>query len=190
MKYFRLGLIILMALGVGGMLMPVTALAQGFSLSPPSVTISGLPPGGETQQFPMTITNKEDTAYTFQLTVYNPPDKDLKEGFSQLPDNSWIAFSSNSIEVPPNSSAEVTVMVTVPEGQQWANKNYEVWLGVSPEAAGLFAIKLYSRLYLVTASPVAAAGTNWGLICSIALAAVIVILCGDYYIRRKLSKKK
>jgi hypothetical protein len=188
MKYLRLALIILMALGVGGMLMPVTALAQGFSLSPPSVTISGLPPGGETQQFPMTITNKEDTAYTFQLTVYNPDDKDLKEGYSQLPDNSWIVFSSDTIEVPPGSSAEVTVQVTVPEGEQWANQNYEVWLGVSPEATGLFAIKLYTRLYIVTANPIAA-GTNWGLISGSMIAAVIVILCGDYYIRRKLRQK-
>jgi hypothetical protein len=173
---------------VASLLLPITALAQGFSVSPPSVKISGLPPGGETQEFPITITNKEDTAYTFQLTVYNPPDKDLREGYSQLPDNSWISFQPDTIEVPPNSSAEVIVQVTVPEGEQWENQNYEVWLGASPGAVGLFAIKLYVRLYILTTSSVAP-GTNWGLIIGSIIVGVIAIICGDYYVRKKIRQK-
>ena len=126
-----------------------SVLAQGFSVSPAEVEISDLPPGQETE-LELTIRNKEDRRQAFILATYNPQEAQRRQGRAELPDDSWISFP-HLVEVDANSSVPVKIKVTIPSQARWADKNWEIWLGITPESSVFLAAKLYVRLLVSTA---------------------------------------
>jgi hypothetical protein len=168
-------------------LLPSCALAQEFkfSVSPAEVYIGDLPPG-ETSEFELTIYNKEELAHNFTLTIFQPLEEERREGRAELPDDSWISFSSQEIEIEANSETSVTVTLTIPQEPTWAGKDWEIWLGVTAESRDLLAVQLYTRL-LVSTTPSVGAGPDAGLVAGIVVGTVI-FGCGSYlYFRRKAS---
>lgn len=164
-------------------LFPSPAQAQGFSVSPAEVHIDNLPPG-EAAEFELTIHNKEELAHNFTIATFQPPKEDRREGRTEFPDDSWISFSSQEIEVPANSQANVTVTVAIPREQQWAGGDWEIWLGVAAESSDLLAVKLYVRL-LVSTSAAIEAEFNAGLVAGIVVGIVLLGCGGYYYFRHK-----
>jgi len=162
--------------------LPSPVQAQYFGLAPAEIELDDLSPGGEAE-FNLTIHNKDDINHTFMLTTYNPEEAQLKLGRTEFPDDSWISFSSQQVEVVANSEAEVKVTVGIPLDQKWAGKDWEVWLGVSPESSDLLTVKLYARL-LVSTSEKVESGPNIALIVAIAVA-MLLLGYGIYYFRRK-----
>jgi len=163
-------------------LLPSFTLAQdvNFSVSPAEVHIDNLPPG-EAAEFELTIHNKEKLAHNFTIATFQPPEEDRREGRAEFPDDSWISFPSQEIEVASNSEANVTVTVAIPREQQWAGGDWEIWLGVAAESSDLLAVKLYVRLLVSTT------GTkfNAGLVAGIIVGIVLLGCGGYYYFRRK-----
>jgi hypothetical protein len=166
-------------------LLPSSTLAQdvNFSVSPAEVHIDDLPPG-EATEFELTIHNKEELANNFTIATFQPPEEDRREGRAEFPDDSWISFPSQEIEVASNSGANVTVTVVIPREQQWAGGDWEIWLGVAAESSDLLAIRLYVRL-LVSTNPAAEARSNAGLVAGIVVGIVLLGYGGYYYFRRK-----
>jgi len=166
-------------------LLPSFTLAQdfNFSVSPAEVSIDNLLPG-EAAEFELTIHNKEELAHNFTIATFQPPEEERREGRTEFPDDSWISFSSQEIEVPANSEANVTVMAAIPREQEWAGEDWEIWLGVAAESSDLLAVRLYVRL-LVSTSPAVEAKSNIGLFAGIAVAIVLLGCGGYYYFRRK-----
>jgi len=168
-------------------LLPSFTLAQdvNLSVSPAEVHIDDLPPG-ETAEFELTIHNKDDVAHNFTIATFQPPEEDRREGRAEFPDDSWISFSSQEIEVTANSEANVTVTVAIPREQKWAGEDWEIWLGVAAESSDLLAIRLYVRL-LVSTNPAAEARSNAGLVAGI-VAGIVLLGCGGYYYFRHKTK--
>ena len=168
-------------------LLPSFTLAQdvNFSVSPAEVHIDNLPPG-ETAEFELTIHNKDDLAHNFTIATFQPPEEDRREGRAEFPDDSWISFPSQEIEVASNSEANVTVTVAIPREQQWAGGDWEIWLGVAAESSDLLAIRLYVRL-LMSTNPAAEARSNAGLVAGI-VAGIVLFGCGGYYYFRRKAK--
>ena len=168
-------------------LLPSFTLAQdvNFSVSPAEVHIDNLPPG-ETAEFELTIHNKDDLAHNFTIATFQPPEEDRREGRAEFPDDSWISFPSQEIEVASNSEANVTVTVAIPREQQWAGEDWEIWLGVAAESSDLLAVRLYVRL-LVSTNPAAEAKSNAGLVAGI-VAGIVLLGCGGYYYFRHKTK--
>jgi len=162
--------------------LPSFTLAQdvNFSVSPAEVHIDNLPPG-EAAEFELTIHNKDEIAHNFTIAAFQPPEEERREGRVEFPDDSWISFSSQEIEVAANSEANVTVTVAILREQQWAGGDWETWLGVTAESSDLLAVKLYVRLLVSTS------GTkfNAGLVAGIVVGIVILGCGGYYYFRRK-----
>jgi len=162
--------------------LPSFTSAQDFSfgVSPDEVRIDSLPPG-EAAEFELTIHNKEELAHNFTITTFQPPEEERREGRAEFPDDSWISFSSQEIEVPANSAANVTVAVAIPREQKWAGGDWEIWLGVDAESSDLLALRLYVRLLVSTS------GTkfNAGLVAGIVVGIVLLGCGGYYYFRRK-----
>jgi hypothetical protein len=104
-----------------------------------------------------------------------------EEGRAEFPDDSWISFSSQEIEVAANSAADVTVTVAIPLEQQWAGGDWEIWLGAAAESSDLLAVRLYVRLLVSTSR----AKSNAGLIAGIIVGTVLLGWGGYYYFRRK-----
>jgi uncharacterized membrane protein len=167
--------------------LPSFTLAQDFSVSPAEVKIDNLPPG-EAIEFELTIRNKDEIAHVFTFTLFRPPEKERREGRAEFPDDNWISFSPQKIEVPANYQDNVTVRVAIPPEQKWADKDWEIWLGVASESSDLLAVKLYIRL-LVSTSTEMAARFNAGLLAGIVAGVVLLGYGGYYYFRRKIKPK-
>jgi hypothetical protein len=167
--------------------LPSFTLAQesSFGVSPAEVHIDNLAPG-EATEFELTIHNKEETAHNFTIATFQPPEEQRREGRAEFPDNSWISFSSQEIEVAAKSEADVTVAVAIPREHKWAGGDWEIWLGVTAESSDLLAVRLYVRL-LVSTEPVVGTGLNAGLIAGIVVGIVLLGCGGYYYFRRKTS---
>jgi len=151
-----------------------------FGVSPAEVRIKDLSPGKSTE-FELTIHNKDDVAHVFTFTASEPPEEETREGRARLPDDSWISFSSQEIEVAAGAEANVTVKVAIPQEQKWAGQDWETWLGVAAESSDLLSVKLYVRLLVSTG------GTkfNAGLVAGIVVG-IVLFGCGSYfYFRRK-----
>ena len=171
-------------------LLPSYALAQEFkfSVSPAEVHIDDLPVG-DTSEFELTIHNKEELAHNFTVTTFQPSDEERREGRAEFPDDSWISFSSQEIEIAANSEAAVTVALTIPQEPKWAGKEWEIWLGVTAESGDLLAVRLYTRL-LVSSTPVVGAGPDVGLVAGIVVG-IVIFSCGSYlYFRRKTRTER
>ena len=165
-------------------LSPSLVQAQYFGVSPVEVKIDNLPPGEEVE-FELTIHNHYDAAHIFTSTTHHP--WKMREGRSELPDNSWITFSPPEIKVAANSKGRVKVKVAVPPEQKWVDRDWEIWLGVAPKEKEFLVVNYYIRLLVSTSSEVKS-GPNIGLIAGIT-AAVLILGCGVYYFRRKAKSK-
>jgi hypothetical protein len=162
--------------------LPSFALAQevNIGVSPAEVHIDNLLPG-ESAEFELTIHNKDEIAHNFTITTFPPPEEERREGRAQFPDPSWISFSPPRIEIVGTSPANVTVTVAIPQEQKWAGRDWEIWLGVTPESSDVLAAKLYVRLLVSTS------GTRFsaGLVAGIAVAIVLLGYASYHYFRRK-----
>jgi len=167
-------------------LLPSFALAQNFGVSPAEVRIDDLSPGEEAE-FEFTIRNKDDISHTFTVTTYSPEESERREGRAEFPDGSRISFSPQEIEVAANSKGTVKVTVAIPSNQEWAGKNWEVWIRVAPESTDLLVANCYIR-FLVSTSKDAEASSNTGLIVGIVIG-ILLIGYGVYYSRRKAKLK-
>ncbi|MFO7995760.1 MAG: hypothetical protein R6U93_01210 [Dehalococcoidia bacterium] len=173
-------------------LLPSSALAdtasQYITVAPVEVNIDNLSPG-EAAEFELTIHNQEERAHVFILTPFQPPEQERRQGRDEFPHDSWISFSSQVIGVAPNSEATVMVTVAVPPAQEWAGKDWEIWLGVAAESSDVLVVQLYVRL-LVSTSAAAEAESDAGLVVGIAAAAVVLGYTAYYYSRHRPSSRK
>jgi hypothetical protein len=162
--------------------LPSFTVAQdvNFSVAPAEVHIANLPLG-EAAEFELTIHNKDDVAHVFTFTASEPQEEETREGRARLPDDSWISFSSQEIEVAAGAEANVTVTVAIPQEQKWAGQDWETWLGVAGESSDLLGVKLYVRCLVSTVK----GKPNIGLLAGITVAIVLLGYGGYYYSRRK-----
>ena len=123
---------------------------MGFAVSPPVVTIDNLSPGEEAE-FNLTICNKGNATRTFVLGAFTPEERRRRPGRAEFPDNSWISFSPQQVEIEADSQASVKVMVAIPDDERWVGQDWEVWLEVSPGHSGMLAVIMYIRLLVSTA---------------------------------------
>lgn len=167
-----------------------TVLAQGFSISPAEVRIDNVAPGQECE-FNLTIYNKEDTKQTFIFGIHRPEEAKRRQGMAEFPSDSWITLPQR-VEVKANSSVSVKIKVGVPSDVKWADKDWEIWLGIVPESSNLLIAKLYIRLLVSTA-----AGTSAGdssryqisrVVRGIGIALVLAVFGGYYLWYRKKRK--
>lgn len=170
-------------------LLPSVTLAQDFifSVSPAEVSIDNLPPG-EASEFELTIYNKDEIAYNFTLTIFQPPEEERRAGRTEFPDDSWISLSSQEIEVAANAEAEITARVAIPREQKWTDEDWETWLGVAAVSGDLLAVKLYVRL-LVSTSPAVEASSNAPLVAGIIVGIALIGYGSYYYFRRKAKSQ-
>ena len=131
----------------------------------------------------MTIHNKDDTAHNYTIATFPPLQDQTREGRAQFPDDDWITFSRQRIEITADSQANVTVVVAIPQEQRWADRDWETWLAVTAESSDMLAVKLYVRLLVSTG------GTrfNPGVVAGIAVAAVLLAFGGYYYLKRRTT---
>lgn len=156
------------------------------SVSPAEVNIDDLLPG-RAAQFELTIHNQEARDHVFVLSKFRPPERDRREGRAEFPEDSWISFSSEEIEVAAGSQADVVVTVAVPSEREWIGQDWEIWLGVGAESGDLLATRFYVRLLVSTGAAVQT-GPDRRLIVGLVVAAVLLGYGARYFVRREPSR--
>jgi len=184
-KYF-IWIWFIAALIATAILLPSPILAQNFSVAPAEVKIENLSPGDEAE-FELTIYNKDNISHTFILTAYNPEKSQRRPGRAELPDDGWINFSPQEVEVAASSDAKVKVEVAIPSNQEWAGKIWEIWLRVAPKDKDFLAVNYYIRLLVSTSGEVRSV-SDIGLFAGI-IAVLLLLGCGVYYFRCKTKPK-
>ena len=161
---------------------PSLALAENvnFSVVPAEVHIDTLLPGEETE-FELTIHNKDDIVHNYTITTSTPMEDQTREGRARFPDDDWITFSRQRIEITADSQANVTAVVAIPQEQRWAGRDWETWLGVTAESSDMLAVKLYVRLLVSTGGR----RFNPGLVAGIAVAVALLGFGSYYYVKRR-----
>ncbi|HUS04597.1 MAG TPA: hypothetical protein VMY79_03640, partial [Dehalococcoidia bacterium] len=120
--------------------------------------------------------------HVFILTTYNPEETQLRQGRNELPDSKWVSFPPQ-VEVQADSKLEVPVKVAIPPEQEWADKNWEIWLGVKPKDNNLLLVNYYIRI-LVSTSKGTKSGLHTGLIIGVIIGVVLVSYAIYYYWRK------
>jgi len=163
-------------------LLPSPANAWSFYVSPSEVDINNLSPGDSTE-FKFSIYNKENESHVFSLNTFAPQKTEVRQGRSAFPDNSWVSLPSQ-VKVPANSERETTVKISIPPQQEWAGKEWEIWLRVSPEQTGRLTVNYFIRLLISTGTET----SNTSQLAPILiLAATLVPAYGIYFIYRKVK---
>ena len=111
--------------------------------------MNDLAPGNETQ-FELTIYNNDAVPHNFTFSTYDPQPEERRASRSAFPDSGGISFSPEELEIAPDSEGRVEVNIAIPPGQEYACRDYEIWLGTTTQSAALVTLRLYSRLLVST----------------------------------------
>ena len=161
-------------------------LAQGFGISPGEVEIDNLAPGQESE-FDLTVYNKDDAKHTFIFSSHRPEEAQRRRGMDEFPNDSWISFPQR-VEVEANSSVPVKIKVIIPSDVRWANKDWEIWLGIVPESSDFLTVKLYIRLMISTAASTSSGYQIGHAVRGIGIALVLAVF-GVYYLWYRKKRK-
>ena len=173
-------------------LLPSPVLAWSFSVSPPEVEIDNLSPG-QVAEFNLTIHNKDNISHTFMLTTHNPEESERRPERAEFPNSTWLSFP-HQVEVQANSEAKAKVKVAIPPQQEWADKDWEVWLSITPEDKDFLVVNYYIRILVSTGEggeriETASPGTGSHIVLTVGVIVLLLLGCGIYYFRRKVKAK-
>ena len=163
-------------------LLPSPAIAWSFYVSPSEVDIKNLSPG-DNAEFEFSIYNKENESHVFNLNTYIPEKTEIRQGRSTFPDDSWVSLPQQ-VEVPANSEREITVKVTIPQKQEWAGKEWEIWLCIASERIEQLTVNYYIRLLISTG---AETNTTYQLKPILTIAVTLLLAYGVYHCYRKVK---
>ncbi|MBN2542417.1 hypothetical protein JXI42_06080 [bacterium] len=101
--------------------------AASIEAFPAMLCIQNLQPGSsfnleEESNFAITIPNQSNTRYLYKVVLKEVAN--ILGGYQRLP-NDFIKFVPDSVIVEPWDTGRVNVIVTIPEGDEYYNKNYE-----------------------------------------------------------------
>ena len=103
----------------------------------------------------ISVKNPYDHKITVKSEVKNPKNGSLTEGYSNIPDESWINIFPNKLEIPANSIGYFSVIVEIPEYKkdESLNKNWEVWACFFESSPGdkgdvSFNVKLATKVFI------------------------------------------
>jgi len=132
-----------------------SALAAGMRVQPGGALIQGLPVGHRSElPVPITIFNDDPEERTVQVTAVRPSEvgAEAPRGYAELPDTSWIAFSPQSLAIPPLSQGQVKMFVTLPGDTALLNQHWSVSLAVRAVPGGKqqIGLAIYPRFEMET----------------------------------------
>jgi len=103
------------------------------------------------------IKNPENSAVVVRAEVSHPNEESIEEGFSFIPDLSWVSVTPKEMTIPAKSDGFFNIIITIPKGNQSQsyNQKWEVlavfYQKKNSEAGAVnFLVKLGSRVFINT----------------------------------------
>jgi len=108
------------------------------------------------------VKNPEGSAVTVRPEVSHPSETGIKEGYSRIPDLSWVTVSPHEMVIPAKSEGFFNITIDIPKSNQSQlyNERWEVLAlfyqkQTSPAGVFNFRVKLGSRIFIHTPSGMA-----------------------------------
>lgn len=143
----------------------ISTVRANLSLIPGKLTIT-MPEGYPKEDIEyrkIYVENHYDYDINIVTQVTNPSYDDIKEGYTLIPDLSWVEVSPEVINIPANSNGYFTLKISVPENEQASHldEKWEVRVLVYKKSASApgtasINIKLASRIFIHTPPSAAA----------------------------------
>lgn len=110
-------------------------------------------------KYPIQLINPYNYGVNVTSKIENPSQKVITETFSPIPDTSWIKTIPDRLYIPPKSSADIEIILNIPEDQQeiYHNEKWETGvvinsdIPVGPGGGGMsFELEIAVKLFIIT----------------------------------------
>jgi hypothetical protein len=130
------------------LLFPSVSLAT-FGIDPGKVFIDNLYPGAEAD-VPITIYNQNEHATNFQIRARSPDY--TEQGYEPFPYLEWVSIQPEQVTIDANETADVLVVIIMPEDAQYSGKKAELWISFTEEEkpGEMIQVEIASRLLIST----------------------------------------
>lgn len=133
--------------------------AGGLSSTFVEVKMKDLKPGktysvkAETNQSLVVKNTTEDITVDIAVNPEKPVDYNIVPGYEPIPDLSWVKIDKNYFEkIGPGQSAETDISITIPSGDEYYGKKYQVYIYSHTAGQGTFRVGIMGRILLTTAA--------------------------------------
>ncbi len=142
-----------------------------------------------------------ENPYNYDIEVIagieNPPSDSITNGYSLIPDISWVTLNSNSALISAESNSFFTITIDIPDDKRSLNydKKWEVWFKVFEKpgsgASGSLSVKIASRIYIHTPSNELRQNIPYSpFILYFFIFCLLVIVFIGFYKKRRTSQNK
>ena len=157
-----------------------------------TITMSGFS-DDEIEFKKVSITSTYDYEINVITEIGDPPEGDATEGYSNIPDLSWIKVTPDPLTIPSNSVGYCSIELDIPENEksQHYNESWEVWIKFFKEPdygkGSPIIVKLASKIFIHTPENIVQE-TPYSLFIFIAVLVVLFLLIVAYfYFKKKRS---
>jgi hypothetical protein len=119
-------------------------------ISPGKIEVGNLYPGA-TAEYPITVHNGGDVTTEFSISVRTPDN--TTEGYEPFPQMyfDWIVIEKPQLELEAKQTADVLIVVNMPEDADYSGKQVEFWIGVIDQGqSGMVRTELACRWLIST----------------------------------------
>jgi len=175
---------------------PVTSEGDGsggITVFPSRVYID-MPEGYPAQeiQYFIRVYNRYFHPLNVSVKIYNPHSQDMVDGYSFIPDLSWVEIVPEKICIPANSSEKIFIHINIPDDEKplHYNKGWEVWAITSEEKDPVYggsaiATSLVTRLLISTPSGEAGLQIPLPILILICIVGAIAVHTAFFYLKNK-----
>ena len=141
------------------------------------------------------VTNTESYGLNVSVRVDSPHISTMDEGYSFIPDLSWVKTDPEILYLPPYSTGEIEIFIQVPESEQSLhyNERWETLVVVSPpmETGGGLNVQTELAVKLFIRTPTGEAEQiQYIPIVFIVIFLIIVVLVIFYGKKKKMNKSE
>lgn len=174
------GLVIAAALLILPFLTP-PVLANSLVISPYITEVEISP--GTTARIMISIENGLDSNYTFHFSIADP--LNLREGFANLPDSTWIRLDPEHIALAPGEREWMSVEIIIPANEGLEGQKWQANIGIACEEQPLLSS---NAVVLITTGKLSPESTNWAMVGGLVLSSVVGAVLWNHHHEQKRNE--
>lgn len=124
---------------IGNITLFITPDVKGNVKLEPAELIISMPEGypKEDIQYKIRVTNRYSFNITASTRIVHPFNGDFIEGYTRIPDLSWVKIEPEILFIPAKESRDFLLHITIPESKKQLhyNESWEIWVIVLPKTS-------------------------------------------------------
>ena len=179
--FIRLSRIITGTVLLFSFLLSSPILASSLSSSPHITELEMLP--GTTAKIVLSVENQADTSSTLYFMPAQPTN--LKEGYTRLPDYSWLNLNTRDIELASGERYWAVIVLSIPDDESLKGQKWQVNIDINSRDQPLLSS---NYIILVSVSEASPQGANWGMIGIITATSVVAVIIWNRWLEKQRAE--